>query len=140
MCFSKNHFILCILSDYMYFMCATTPMTVAHHAPLSMKFFRQEYSIGLPFPTAGTLPDPGIKPVSLACLHLEADSLLLSHLGSSALPLLHPTNFDESYCKHLIQNTFQTSWDLFYPLVQIRWVPFIFKYLEFPSSISVIDF
>ena len=84
----------------------TTPRTVAHHAPLSMKFFRQEYWIRLPFPTAENLPDPGIKLVSLACLHLEADSLLKSHLGSSTLPLLHPTNFDESYCKHLIQNIF----------------------------------
>ena len=34
-------------------------------APLSMEFFRQEYWSGLPFPTPGARPDPGIKPVSL---------------------------------------------------------------------------
>ena len=47
----------------------TTPRTVANHAPLSMKFFRQEDWIGLPFPTPRNLRDPAIKPVSLACLH-----------------------------------------------------------------------
>ena len=42
-----------------------TPWTVAHQAPLSMEFSRQEYWSGLPFPTPGDLPDPGIKPTSL---------------------------------------------------------------------------
>ena len=42
-----------------------TPQTVAHQAPLSMKFSRQEYWSGLPFPFPGDLPDPGIKPASL---------------------------------------------------------------------------
>ena len=39
------------------------PWTVAHQAPLSMGFPRQEYWSGLPFPTPEDLPDPGIKPV-----------------------------------------------------------------------------
>ena len=46
-----------------------TPWTVAHQAPLSMGFSRQEYWSGLPFPPPGDLPDPGIEPacpVSLA--------------------------------------------------------------------------
>ena len=43
----------------------TTPRTVAHQAPLSMGFSRQEYWSGLPFPSPGHLPDAGIKPVSL---------------------------------------------------------------------------
>ena len=34
-------------------------------APLSMEFFRQEYWCGLPFPTPGDLPNPGIEPASL---------------------------------------------------------------------------
>ena len=46
---------------------------VAHQAPLSTEFSRQEYWSGLPFPTPGDLPDPGIKPGSPA---LQADSLL----------------------------------------------------------------
>ena len=42
-----------------------TPWTVPRQAPLSMGFSRQEYWSGLPFPSPGDLPDPGIKPVSL---------------------------------------------------------------------------
>ena len=38
--------------------------TVARQAPLSMEFFNQEYWSGLPFPTPGDLPDPGVKPRS----------------------------------------------------------------------------
>ena len=49
-----------------------TPWTVAHQTTLSMGLPRQEYWSGLPFPPAGDLPDPGIKPGSLA---LQADSL-----------------------------------------------------------------
>ena len=44
----------------------TTLWTVAHQAPLSMGFPRQEYWSGLPFPPPGDLPGPGIKPESLA--------------------------------------------------------------------------
>ena len=46
--------------------------TVAHQAPLSMGFSRQEYWSGLPFPSPGYLPDPGIEPRSPT---LQADSL-----------------------------------------------------------------
>jgi len=37
-------------------------MTIACQIPLSMGFFRQEYWSGLPFPSPGHLPDPGIEP------------------------------------------------------------------------------
>ena len=49
-----------------------TPRTVARQALMFMKFFRQEYWSGLPFPSPGDLPDPGIEPESPA---LQADSL-----------------------------------------------------------------
>ena len=65
-----------------------TPWAVAHQAPLSMEFSRQEYWSGLPFPFPGDLPDPGIKPGSLT---LEADSWLSEPLGKSAstqIPIL----------------------------------------------------
>ena len=42
-----------------------TPWTVAHRAPLSMEFPRQEYWSGLPCPHLGDLPDPGTEPESL---------------------------------------------------------------------------
>ena len=41
-----------------------TLWTVAHQAPLSMEFSRQEYWNGLPLPLPGDLPDPGIEPES----------------------------------------------------------------------------
>ena len=50
-----------------------TPWTVARQAPLSMGFSRQEHWSGLPFPSPGNLPNPGIEPKSPA---LQADSLL----------------------------------------------------------------
>ena len=49
-----------------------TPWTVAHQAPLSMEFSRQEYWNGLLFPFPGDLPDPGIEYRSPT---LQADSL-----------------------------------------------------------------
>ena len=49
------------------------PWVVAHQALLSMGFSRQEYWSGLPFPSPGDLPDPGMKPKSTV---LQADSLL----------------------------------------------------------------
>ena len=48
------------------------PWTVAYQAPPSMGFSRQGYWSGLPFPSPGDLPDPGIKPRSPA---LQADAL-----------------------------------------------------------------
>ena len=44
---------------------SVTPWAVALQAPLSMGFPRQEYQSGLPFPTSGDLPNPGIEPASL---------------------------------------------------------------------------
>ena len=49
-----------------------TPWTVARQAPLSMRSLWQEYWTGLPFPSPGDLPDPGIEPRSPA---LQADAL-----------------------------------------------------------------
>ena len=43
-----------------------TPWTAAYEVPPSVEFSRQEYWSGLPFPSPGDLPDPGIKPVFAA--------------------------------------------------------------------------
>ena len=53
---------VCVLSCIQLF---ATPWTVAHQAPLSMGFPRQEYWNGLPFLSPGHLPDPSIEPSSL---------------------------------------------------------------------------
>ena len=53
-------------------------------APPCMESPRQEYCGELPFPSPGGLPDPGMEPMSPA---LQADSLPLSHQGSSSVSL-----------------------------------------------------
>ena len=57
----KNESVSClVMSDSM------IPWTVACQAPLSVEFSKQEYWSGLPFPSPGELPDPGIKPAVTA--------------------------------------------------------------------------
>ena len=59
---------------------SATLWTVAHQAPLSLGFSKQEYWSGLPCPPPGDLPDPGMEPRSPA---LQADPFYhLSHQGS----------------------------------------------------------
>ena len=64
-----------------------TPWTVAYQASPSMGFSRQEYWSGLPFPSPGDLPNPGIEPGSPA---LEADALTSESPGKPLL--LHILN------------------------------------------------
>ena len=58
-----------------------TLWTVAHQAPLSVEFPRQEYWSGLLFPIPGDLPDPGIEPKNSVSPALQAGFLPLCHLG-----------------------------------------------------------
>ena len=74
---------VCVLSHVQFFV---TPWAVGCQAPLSMGFSRQEYWSGLPFPSLGHLPDARIKPVSP---ELQADPLLLSHLGNPRIQIYH---------------------------------------------------
>ena len=63
-----------------------TPWTVACQAPPSIGFSRQECWSGLPFPSPGDLPDPGIEPRSRA---LWADALLSEPPGKPTPFPLH---------------------------------------------------
>ena len=73
---------VCVLTCFCHVWLFATPWTVAHQAPLSMGFSRQECWSGLPCPPPGDLPHQGIEPPSPA---LQVDSLWLSHQGSSHL-------------------------------------------------------
>ena len=55
----------CVLSHFSRVWLFTTLWTVAHQAPLSVRFSRQEYWSGSPCPPSGSLPDLGIEPASL---------------------------------------------------------------------------
>ena len=69
-----------------------TPQTVDHHAFQSMEFSRQEYWSGLPFPSPGDPPDPGLEPMSPT---LQSDSLLSESPGVGCVVVLK-TPFLES--------------------------------------------
>ena len=64
--------LLLLLSRFSHVRLCATPWTIAHQAPLSIRFPRQEYWSGLPFLSPRDLPDPGIK---TGCPALQADSL-----------------------------------------------------------------
>ena len=83
---------MCTLS---YFSCVwlfVIPWTVAHQAPLSMGFSRQEYRSGLPCPYPGDLLDPGIGPLSLITSNdlisvIPFSSWLQSFSASESFPM-----------------------------------------------------
>ena len=62
-----------------------TPWTVAYQAPQSMEFSRQEYWSGLPFPSPGDIPEPGIEPRSPT---FQADALTSEPPGKTNEGLL----------------------------------------------------
>ena len=80
-----------------------TPWTVAHQAPLSMGFSRQECWSGLPCPPPGDLPDPGIEPVSLMSPALAGGSFTTSATWEAHLL------YTRHYIWCLIINTFTIS-------------------------------
>ena len=67
----------------------STPWAVAHQAPLSVGFPRQEYWSRLPFPPPGELPDPGIK---LSSPELQANSLPTEPPGKPCRDDMSPLN------------------------------------------------
>ena len=71
----------CVQSQFSHIQLLATPRTVAHRAPLSMGFSKQEYRSGLPCPLPQDLSVPGIKPKSLKCPTLT---------GRFFLPLAQP--------------------------------------------------
>ena len=66
-----------------------TPWTAVHQAPLSMRFSRQGYWSGLPFPSPGDLPNPGIELWSPA---LQADALPPEPPGKQLVVLIKQIN------------------------------------------------
>ena len=71
-----------------------TPLTVAHQAPPSMGFSKQEYWTGFPFPSPVDLPNPGIESRFPA---LQADALLSKPPGK----LAHIYIYTHTYCCYL---------------------------------------
>ena len=64
---------------------SATPWTVAHQAPLSMEFSRQEYWSELPFPAPGHLQYPGIEPASFVSAVLAGRFFTTAPPGKQAI-------------------------------------------------------
>ena len=69
------------------------PWTVAHQAPLSMGFFRQEYWSELPFPSLRDFLDPGMEPASPVSPALAGGFFITEPPESTALK-----NCESQYC------------------------------------------
>ena len=99
---------VCLLSSFSRVQLFVTPWTVAHQAPLSMGFSRQEYWSGVPCPPPGDLHDPGIKPVSPASPALQADSLSTEPPGKLSVeykPTLIQKNFiSRSHLNYIVED------------------------------------
>ena len=78
--FSSSQPLLLLFSLYVVSDSSATPWTVVLQDPLSMGFLRPEYWRGLLFLSPGSLPHPGLVPMSPAS---QMDSLPLSHPGTT---------------------------------------------------------
>ena len=101
-----------------------TPWTVAYQAPPSMEISRQEYWSGLPFPSPGDLPDPGIEPRSPT---LQADALPSEPPGKPIQGVL-------SLKQHYLGNIFGL-WQVF---ISFIWLPSV-SFLLFINHTNVPD-
>ena len=80
-----------------------TPWTVTHQAPLSTGFPRQACWSGLPFPSPGDLPNPGIKLQSSVHLLHYGEILLLLVTGEALLMCSHSQNLSGSACLYFMK-------------------------------------
>ena len=78
----------CVLCHFSRVRLFATLWTIAHQAPPSMGFSRQEYWSGLPFPCPGDLPDPGIEPTSPVFLAWAGGFLTTSTTWTTAINAL----------------------------------------------------
>ena len=88
-----------------------TSWIVAHQAPLSMGFSKQEYWSGLPFPSPVDLPDPGIEPASLMSPALASRFFTTSTTQEASRQLNFNANEQEVTAYILLENVLiQKSW------------------------------
>ena len=90
-----------MLSCFSHVQLFATLQNVAHQAPMSKEFSRQEYWSGLPCPPPETLPDPGIKRMSPSSPALQADYPSI-HLGSPVFPYRVQSFYLEAIIFHVL--------------------------------------
>ena len=89
---------VCMLSCFSHVQLIATLWTVAQWTPLSLRFSRQKYWNGLPFPSPGHLPSQGSNPCLLCLLHGQAGSL-------SPVPPGKPKDIFLSYLKYGVRKS-----------------------------------
>ena len=116
-----SSFCVCVLSRFSHVQCSVSLWTVAHQAPLSMGFSRQEHWSGLPCPPPGALPDVGQQ--LLTAMYLTRGSVhmsvVLSQFGRpSPSPALPTSPFSTTVslllCKQVHLYHFPRLWSLDY--------------------------
>ena len=102
------HRALWVLSHFSRVWLFGTLWTAAHHTPQSMGFSREEYCSGLPCPSPGDLPNPGIEPASLVSLPLAggffttSTTNVLVKLGHFSSPAYgHVWGFGDCVCVYM---------------------------------------
>ena len=110
---------------------STTPWTIACQASLSIGFPRQEYWSGLPFPSPGNFPDPGINLWSPA---LQADSLWTDHQGNRDPKIWQPLPLGEAVEGELLPSIYDRNWAV--SAQQKKWW---IRKLILPCDLSVIS-
>ena len=123
-----------VLSHFNHVQLCVTPWTVACQAPLSMALSRQEYSSGLPCPTPGDLPDPGIELTSLTFPPLAGKVFTTSTTWEA---LTNGAQITCTYCKQEPCDIGTTS-ILLLPLSHLSSTPTFFV-SKFPPS-SLLNF
>ena len=132
---------VCMLSRFSHVPLFETLWTVAHQAPLSRGFSRQEYWSRLPCPPPGDLSDPGIELASPVAPALLADSLSLSHQGSPGVG--YQTGNQDQPCLGHLRLTFAQlelpSFPKSLRAVTFREVtPISFSYVNQEGKVSVV--
>ena len=121
--FYSQQFVLSSLSCVQLFV---TLWTLAHQAPISMKFSKQEYWKEQPFPSPGDLPDPEIEPRSPA---LQADSLPSEpHLASLPFPF---STGKHQFIIYICESVFLLLYSLNFFTFQISHLRDVIQYLSF---------
>ena len=105
----------CVLSCFTRDRLLAIPRTVVHQAPPYVRFSRQEYWSGLPFPPPGDLPDPGIEPASLMSPALAGGFFTVVLPGTE--PGGHPTR---SFSNHFASRAWLVWW-LSHQMVKSPW-------------------
>ena len=99
----QDDIVLCCVQSLSRVRLLATPWTVAHQVPWSLRFPRQEYWSGLPLPSPGDLPNPGIQP------------------GSLVSPV-SAAGFFTTVCTWEVPNSFITASFFFFFLLKIEFV------------------